>query len=387
MAGVSPLIAREIVFLSSGDTDTPMIRFRDEGALGALWQSFSGVMEKAQSGGQPVLLTESGGKARDFTFMPIRQYGAAVRNETLESFSQLLDRFYTRRAQAEHMRQKAAALTKTVKTAHDRVLRKLSAQREELAKTADRERVRRLGDLITANLYRIEKGARTVTVEDFYAEDGGEVEIPLDPLKTPQQNAARYYREYAKLKNAEIMLTEQITLGEAELEYLKSVLEALRRAETESDLAEIREELAQTGYIRPEKGGRKNKRPESAPLRFRSDEGYVITVGRNNMQNERLTLKAAAKTDVWLHAQKIPGAHVVISANGGEVGDTTLHQAAVLAATFSQSRGGGKVAVDYTLVRNVRKLPGSRPGMVTYTNYKTVIAEPDEALAERLKIK
>ena len=191
-----------------------MIRFRDEGALGALWQSFSGVMEKAQSGGQPVLLTESGGKARDFTFMPIRQYGAAVRNETLESFSQLLDRFYTRRAQAEHMRQKAAALTKTVKTAHDRVLRKLSAQREELAKTADRERVRRLGDLITANLYRIER-ARGPSRGGLLRGGRGEVEFPR-PLKTPQQNAARY-REYAKLKNAEIMLTEQITLGERSL--------------------------------------------------------------------------------------------------------------------------------------------------------------------------
>jgi len=387
MAGLSPLVAREIVFLAGGDTDTPVGRFCDPGAMRALSEAFFSVLKRAQSGAVPILLTEAGGRERDFTFMPIRQYGAAVQCQAQESFSQLLDRFYTRRARAERMRQKAAALLKTVKTAHDRVLRKLSAQREELAKTAGRERIRRLGDLITANLYRIEKGASSVTVEDFYAEDGGEITIPLDPLKTPQQNAAKYYKEYAKLKNAEIMLTQQIALGEAELEYLRSVLEALERADTESDLADIREELAQTGYLKPQKGERKPKRPESAPLRFRSDEGLLITVGRNNMQNERLTLKTAAKTDIWLHAQKIPGSHVVISTNGGAAGDKTLYQAAVLAATYSQARGGGKVAVDYTLVRNVRKMPGGRPGMVTYTNYKTCIVEPDEVLAERLKIK
>ncbi|HHT16592.1 MAG TPA: fibronectin/fibrinogen-binding protein [Papillibacter sp.] len=388
MAGISPLVAREIVFLSSGDTDTPVAHFCSQGAREVLTQAFFGVLEKATTGdAAPVMLIDGSGKPRDFTFMPIRQYGGAMEAQGMENFSQLLDRFYTRRAQAERMRLRASTLTKTVKNAHDRIARKLSAQRMELAKTEKRERIRQLGDLLTANFHRIEKGLSSVRVEDFYAEEGGETEIPLDPMKTPQQNAAKYYKEYTKLKNAEIMLTEQIVLGEQELEYLKSVLEALQRAEAESDLVEIREELVQTGYLRPQKSGQKVKRPESAPMRFQSDEGFLITVGRNNMQNERLTHKMAMKSDIWLHAQKIPGSHVIIATGGREVGEETIYQAAVLAATFSQARGGGKVAVDYAPVRNVRKMPGGRPGMVTYTNFKTCIVEPDEALAERLRIK
>jgi len=385
IAGLSPLVAREIVFTASGETDTPAgAFFRSDAAMSALEAAFSGVLEAARSGGTPVLLLR-GDSPLDFSFFPIRQYGDAAAVETLGSFSELLDRFYTRRGQLERLRSKSAALVKTVKTARDRIARKINLQRRELAQTENRERIRQLGDLLTANLHRIERGAASVRVEDFYSEEGGEVEIPLDPQKTPQQNAARYYKEYTKLKNAEGVLTEQIARGEEELEYLESVLEALGRAESENDLLEIREELAQAGYVKLQKSAQKTRRPESRPRRFRSGEGFLILVGRNNIQNERLTFRTAMKSDIWLHAQKIPGSHVIIVTEGREAGEETLRQAAVLAATFSQAKGG-KVAVDYAPVKFVRKMPGGRPGMVTYTNFKTIIAEPDEALAERLKI-
>jgi predicted ribosome quality control (RQC) complex YloA/Tae2 family protein len=337
----------------------------------------------------PYLLTDAGGKPADFCCVPIFQYGTAMRLEAFKSFSVLLDTFYTRRFTLERLRQKTQSLQKTIKNAHDRVKRKLENQREELKKTQNRERYRELGDLITANLHHAAKGMAVLRVVDYYTEDGRETDIPLDPLKTPQQNAAKFYKDYTKARNAETVLTEQIGLGEAELEYLKSVLEELSRAENERDAGEIRRELVETGYIREQAKtkGKKDKKPEAAPMRFVSGTGFDIYVGRNNVQNDALTNRLAFKTDVWLHTQKIPGSHVIISAKGQTPDDATLREAASLAAWFSQARDSGKVPVDYTLVKYVKKIPGGRPGMVTYTEQQTIIAEPDGELAKKLMIK
>jgi predicted ribosome quality control (RQC) complex YloA/Tae2 family protein len=285
------------------------------------------------------------------------------------------------------MRQRSQALTKSIKNAHDRVLRKLENQREELKKTLGRERMRELGDMITANLHAIQKGMAVFRTVDYYSQDGREIDIRLDPLKTPQQNAAKYYKDYAKARNAETVLKEQLALGEGELEYLKSVLEEISRAENERDLIEIRQELTNTGYIKPQKTGKKEKPAQSQPAHYQSRTGLMIHVGRNNVQNETLTHKAAFKTDIWLHAQKIPGSHVIISTNGQNPDDATLSEAAALAAYYSQARDSKKVPVDYALVKHVKKIPGGRPGMVTYTDYKTIMAEPDEEIVNRLKVK
>jgi len=301
------------------------------------------------------------------------------------SFSEMLDAFHTRVSQLVRARQRAAATIKTVKTARDRLIRKLAAQHDELLATAQRDYARECGDIIMANLHIMKKGQSALSAADFFSEGGAMREIPLDPLKTPQQNAAKYYKEFSKAKTAEKYLSELMSQGERELEYLESVLEEIGLAEGERDLSEIRRELEQTGYLKAPKkvdgaGKRKgsDKPAESSPMFFMSSAGMQILAGKNNAQNDRLTLKTASKSDVWLHAQKTHGAHVIISCGGAAPDEATLNEAAAIAAYYSAARESGKVAVDYTLVKNVKKPPGSRPGMVVYTDQKTIIASPED---------
>ncbi|MBE6914359.1 MAG: fibronectin/fibrinogen-binding protein [Ruminococcaceae bacterium] len=370
---LSPLICRELAY-RSGD---------DPSRLGANMEALAGCV--AAGDYTPYMLLAEG-KPKDFSFMRILQYGAAMEGEAYPSFSALLDIFYTSRSKAEEMHRRTAVLRKTVKNAHDRVAKKYVLQLEDLKKTAQREQKRRWGDLITANLYRAPKtGAERMTVEDFYEDGCPSVEIPLNKLKSPQQNAAAYYREYNKAKTAERYLTKLIEENRREEQYLASVLHEIDRAACEADIADIRRELTETGYIRPQKNAKKERSKESAPLRYVSGTGVEILVGRSNVQNDRLTTKIAEKGDMWLHTQKIHGSHVIIRCAGADVDEQTLCEAASLAAYHSQASGGGKVPVDYTRVKYVKKPAGSLPGMVIYTDYSTISAEADEALAEKLK--
>ena len=233
----------------------------------------------------------------------------------------------------------------------------------------------------------MKRGDRILAAEDFYDPEGRAREIPLDPAKSPQQNAAAYYKRYTKAKNAETALTEQLASAERELTWLNSVLEELGRVEREKDLAEIRRELIQTGYIKEDRreGKKRKKEPAEGFLRFRASSGMEIRVGKNNLQNDELTMRRSSGRDMWLHTQKIHGSHVVISCMG-EMPDTeTLTEAAMLAALYSDASEGSRVPVDYTLVKNVKKPAGARPGMVIYTDQKTIYVTPDRKLADRLK--
>lgn len=371
-ACLSPLVCREMVHRCYGDTEN-------------LPEAMDAMAETVLSGDFTPFMLLSQGRPKDFSFMRISQYGGEMQGEVFASFSELLDAFYTRRSQADDLRRRTQSLRKTVKNARDRVARKLESQREELRKTAKRDEKRRWADLITANLYRAKSGSDSMTVEDFYEEDYPTVTIPLDKLKTPQQNAASYYKEYTKAKTAERYLTKLIAENSRDEEYLSSVLDEIDRVKSESDIDDIRRELMETGYLRALKNAQKQRIRESAPLSYMSSGGYEILVGRSNTQNDRLTMKTAHKGDIWLHTQKIHGSHVIIRCAGEEVDETTLAEAASLAALHSQANGGGKVSVDYTRVKFVKKPQGSMPGMVIYTDYSTVLAEADEALAERLK--
>ena len=231
----------------------------------------------------------------------------------------------------------------------------------------------------------MKKGDRVLQTQDFYDPDLPTVEIPLDVLKTPQENAASLYRQYRKAKTAEQHLKVLIAENEKQLNYLNSVLDEIARAETERDLSEIRQELQATGFLRPDRGRKKQKSAPSAPLRFVSDDGFEILVGRSNVQNDTLTHRTARRTDLWLHVQKIHGSHVIIRCMDATPNPRTIEQAASLAVYYSQGRDGGKIPVDVTQVRNVRKSPGGLPGMVFYTDYSTVIAQSDEALVQRLR--
>ena len=383
-SGLSPLICRELCYRTFQDASPrfSLLSAEQEADFLSEMERFSCLVGAGELA--PYLLTDDQ-KLKDFSFLPIEQYGETMHCEKRASFSELLDEYYLRRDQAEAMRRKSQSLTKTIRNLRDRTARKLAMQREELLRSEDRETLRRRADLITANIYRIQKGDRVLRVEDFYDPDYPAVEIPLDPLKTPQQNAAQLYKQYQKAKTAEKHLTALIAEGETSLYYLNSVLDEISRAEGEQDLAAIRAELRNSGYLKREKSAKKEKLRPRAPLRFVSDSGYEILVGRSNAQNDELTHRMARRTDYWLHVQKIHGSHVIIRAMDTEPDEKTLAQAASLAVYYSQSRSGGKTPVDYTMVRNVRKPAGGLPGMALYTTYQTILAESDESLVNRLR--
>ena len=375
-AGLSPLICRELSYRSAERYQT-------------LPEQLDALQDCVEHGDfQPVMLLEKGtDKPLDFSFMPIRQYGETAENRVFASFSELLDAYYARREREEHRRRHSHELQRSVKTLRDRLARKLAAQREEYARCEERETVRRRAELLTANLYRAKKGQNALDCEDYYEPDCPTVTIPLDPLKTPQQNAAALFREYNKRKNAQSHLETLLAQGDRQLDYLNSVLDEIERAEGEKELAELRRELTETGVLKKQKQGKSVKTKPLPPLRYRSDDGFEILVGRNNLQNDELTTKLGRRTDYWLHTQKVHGSHVILRCEGMEPSQTALLQAASLAAYHSQGRGGGKLAVDYTMLRNVKKPAGSLPGKVIYTDCRTIVIAPDEALAERLKQK
>ena len=370
--GIPPLLEREL-------------RFRgEEGELsGAIQTMWDDVKEYPST---PVMLVRDG-KPVDFSFLPILQYGPQTESREYPSFGALLDEFYAAKEQTERVRRRGDDLLRTVRSARERTARKLENQRLELMATQDRERLRELGDILTTNLHLLERGRSTVKLQDYYDPDMCEVEIRLDPLLSPQQNAARYYKDYNKAKNAEAALTVQIEKGEGDLAYLDSVLEALTLAEGERDIQEIRQELTDSGYLKKKGGKGKEKRVAGKTMEFRTDGGLRVSVGKNNTQNDQLTAKRAGKWDWWFHTQKIHGSHVILWTEGGEPDEVSVAQAAVLAAWFSQGREAGKVPVDYTQVRYVKKPAGAKPGMVVYTTYQTMMAEPDEDLVKRLRVK
>ena len=373
--GLSPLVARELAFRAGDDSEK----------LAAELEKLGKAVEENHF---TAYLLVREGKPVDFTFLPVLQYGPETESIPRESFSALLDDFFSDRESAERVRQRGQDLVKSVTSARDRTARKLGNQARELEATKNRERLRELGDILTSNLHLMEKGMSTFRTMDFYDPEGGEVDIPLDPLLTPQQNAAKYYKEYNKAKTAEEMLTIQIEKGEKELEYLNSVLENIALAEGEKDLQEIRQELTETGYLRrPKTAAKRAKRVSGKPMEFRSSAGLRISVGKNNSQNDLLTTKLAYKSDIWLHTQKIHGSHVILWLEGGEADAQSLTEAAQLAAYFSQARDGSKVPVDYTPVKYVKKPAGARPGMVVYTTYQTAVVEPDAELAKKLRVK
>ena len=384
--GISPLIAREIAFRAAGETDRHIFELTREGEE-RFWSAFALVISTATEKQFTPFLIEREGAPLDFSYLPITQYGDAAQASRWESFSAMLDVFYEARERQERVRQRGADLIRTATTARDRLRRKLAMQEKDYAATQDRNRLRICGDLITSNLYRMERGQSKLTCENFYDENCGEITIPLDPLLTPQQNAAKYYKRYTKAKTAERYLREQMDIARRDLEYLESVLEEISEAETEQDFLDIRGELREAGYLRGQGKGKKEMKRPAKPREFRTTTGFRVLVGRNNHQNDKLTMKDADHRDLWFHTQKIHGAHVILCAEGRKVDDDTIVEAAKLAAYYSRARDSGNVPVDYTQVKNVKKPTGARPGMVIYNTCRTVNVTPEEALVKQLRVK
>jgi len=369
LGGLSPLICREAALFAARETDA-RVEFCDPAAVA---EKLSLFFREHLQHPAPYYYAAADGTPKQFAFCPIRQYGNC---EAAPSFTALLDEFYIVRDRKDAMRQKSQSVRKTVSNLCQRLTRKLAVQEKELTATFDRERLRQLGDIVTANIHKITKGQTILQCEDFYDEEMKVIEIPISPLLSPQQNAAKFYKDYTRMKNAEKELTRQIELGEQERSYLQSVLEELNRAQTDGELEEIKQELHAGGYLRLDGAKKRMKQTKLSPMRFESTDGYPIYVGRNNRQNDELTFKLARKDDIWLHASKVHGSHVIISCGGTTPPDDTVTQAAQLAAYYAESGGGQNIPVDVTTVKQVKKTPGGKPGMVIYHTYRTVIANP-----------
>ncbi len=374
--GFSPLTAREVIHKTVNKND-----------ISSFWAAFKALISDAENHiYSPTLLRKESGEPFEFSPFPINQYGSRYKIEHYESIWELTDAFFTQREHLQRERQRAATTERLMKNAESRLLKKLELQRKELKDTEKKSEFKQKADLITANIYRFKGRVDSLTLTDYIINDDGsytekEVIIKPEPGLTPSQYAQKLYKKYNKAKNAEAQITLQLEKGEAELEYVRTVLEALTRIDGQSDLDEIRRELTESGYIRklePKNQSRKSKKPQkSAPLRspmkFTTSGGLTVLVGKNNLQNDELTFRTASKNDYWFHVKNRPGSHTILLCDGQEPSDADLTEAAILAAKNSTASGDDRAEVDYTRVKNVKKPSGSKPGFVIYENYSTAI--------------
>lgn len=383
--GFSPIAAREISFRATGSTDlvTDDLTASDYEKLLYNLEKFKSMLDEKSN---PTIVS-SNGKLIDFTFFYPMQYGASAISYEYKSYSEMLDNYYFKRDLSERMKSKSQDLLKVLTNSSARISKKIAIQREELKKCTNREQLRINGDLVTANIHLLKKGDVIAEVVNYFSEDCSMVKIKLDPTLTPAQNAQKYYKEYRKAQIAETHLVKLIAQGEDDLKYIDSVFDALSRAESERELAEIRSELTEEGIIKSQKNNSAKQPPKLPPLKFISDDGFTILIGRNNQQNDKLTLKDSRNYDIWLHVLNSPGSHTVIVCENNQPPNRTIEQAAQLAAYHSSAKNSGLVAVDYTLIKYVTKPRGAKPGMVIYTHQSTVYVHPDEELVKRLAVK
>lgn len=373
--GISPVLAREWIFCAAGGRDITTEDIDDD-MSGRIVSEIKRTRDDFLSGRRKyIILKETNGSLRDFCFADITQYGRLMETLTCKSACSLLDCFYSERDNAARMKQRYQDLFRLLSSTHDRIARRTANQRRELEISEERASLKLCGDLIAANMYRIEKGMNSLECENIYDENSSMVTVKLDPRLTPSQNMQKYYQGYRKADTAEKQLKRLIAAGEDELQYIESVSDALSRAQTESDVAQLRLELCEQGYIRSPKSKSKPPRP-APPIEFTSPDGYMVLVGRNNAQNDRLTLKMAEKTDIWLHAKNITGSHVIIRTGGTEVPESTVRFAAEIAAFHSSAASSSQVPVDYVPVKYVKKPSGAKPGMVIFTNNRTLYVTP-----------
>ena len=383
--GISPILAREWTFFAGRGVYINSDKI-EPNQLERLLFAIKRTREQLEKGECFFSVVKNKeGQLRDFSFIRLTQFGTLMYTKELSSASELLDYFYFERDRAARTKQRANDLFKLLVNLTERTSRRIAAQREELAECADKDYYKLCGDLISANMYRIQKGDSLLIAENFYDESCPEIEIKLDVRKTPLQNAQKYYGEYKKSVTAEEKLAVQIEKGEEELQYLDSVFDSLTRAVSENDIIQLRLELREQGYIKS--GSSKVKPPKALPpLEYKSSDGFTVLVGRNNHQNDQLSLKFAEKSDIWLHTQSITGSHVLILTDGETPPDRTIEEAAVIAAVNSRGRNSTLVPVDYCLAKFVKKPSGAKPGKVIFTNYQTAFVKPDAELEQQLRV-
>ncbi len=380
--GISPVICREIAFTCGEDIPVCDMNSKYETLL---FDKIDDIKKLADgNSGKPYMLKDETGKPCDFSFIPVNQYGEMRKNELKSDFSGLLDEFYNEKDSVERTRQKGKDLFKFLHNAIERTSKKINLQHNELEKCADREILRINAELINANLYQLEKGSLYYDLPNYY-DNNNILRIKADPALSPAANAQKYFKLYRKAKTAEQMLTELISKNEEDLLYLESVADALSRAATQVEIDEIKSELIQTGYIKSKSKDKKNFIKSSQPVEYKTSDGFKVLVGRNNLQNDKLTFKIANKNDIWLHTQKIHGSHVIILGDNREISDNAIVEAAEIAAYHSKANGAKLTPVDYTFVKNIKKPSGAPPGKVIYHVYYSVNVSPEKEKIEKMK--
>lgn len=383
LQGVSPLTSREL----AGEFSEHFVDEVSDTGFEELKDRIDNLRQIVETGNAVAfMLKDETGKPVDFSFMPINQYGTKYTSEEKSSFSELLDEFYFECDRLDRTRQKAQDLVKFLGSAIARISKKISLQQAELRQCADREQLRISAELINANLYRLEKGAAFYDLENYYDENKI-IRIKADPSKTPAANAQKYFKDYRKAKTAEAMLTELIEQGQNDLQYLETVADSLDRASTQAEIEEIRNELVVSGFMKFKKKNNQKQPKLLPPMEYMTTDGFRVLVGRNNMQNDKLSLKTASKSDMWLHTQKFPGSHVVIISDNKEISDDAIVEAAEIAAYHSKARDAKLVPVDYTYVKHLKKPQGAPPGKVIYHVYYSVNVTPNKEKIDKMEIK
>ena len=387
--GIASSTAREMVYRACKNINAQ----KCECNLQMLYTGFMEVMDVLSSHNYTPTVIYDNGMPTEFCFTPLTHYLPACTSREFESISDMLDVFYESRDKEARIRQRAADLLKMLSHSESRIIKKLEAQRSEIAECDKGAIYKKYGDLITANMYMIKRGDVTVELVDYEdwneeTSDFGRCIIELDSRLTPSANAQKYYKKYNKTKTARVELTKQIEKGENELAYIYTVFDALTKAETSADLSEIREELYRSGYASKMRGyAAPKKQPAPTVAKFVTSNGYTVYCGKNNIQNEYITQKLAEKNDYWFHAKNVPGSHVLLVTNGDEPPAEDFTDAAEIAAYYSKAKGGASIDVDYLFAKGVKKIAGAKPGMVLYHSNWSATVTPDEEKIKKMRVK
>ncbi|SHG92104.1 Predicted component of the ribosome quality control (RQC) complex, YloA/Tae2 family, contains fibronectin-binding (FbpA) and DUF814 domains [Anaerosphaera aminiphila DSM 21120] len=368
--GISPLIARETAYRANLDEDRA-ISSLDEDSLGKLYDAFKSIVSSLNANEfKPTAIIDNE-NIIDFSSIDLMMYPNSEK-KFFSSISELLDEFYIKREKSQNLNEKSSSIKKVVKNHLDRAKNKLSKQSQELEDAFDRDKYKIYADLISSNYYKIDKGIDNISLENFYNEMEP-LNIPLDEKLSAQENANKYYKKYSKLKTAVNKLNIEIENNKNTIKYLNSVLLNIELSETSADLEEIREELVEMGYIKKNYKQKKNKVQKIKSLEYNSTDSFKIYAGKNNRQNEELTLKFANKNDMWFHVKDAPGSHVILKEDGREFTEKSIEEAATIAAYNSSLKNSDNIIVDYTLKKNVKRHPSKIPGLVSYVNYNSII--------------
>ena len=387
--GIASSTAREIVYRASGKVGISLYDCSPE----KLYTGFCEVMNTINSGEYSPCIAYDGSTPVEYSFVSLSHYGDSFLIKEITSASEMLDIFFESRDKEARIKQRAQDLLKILTHAESRIIKKLEAQKAEIAECDKGAAYKKYGDLITANMYQLKRGQTTVELVDYdlwndETEDFGKCIIELDERLTPAANAQKYYKKYNKSKTARVELTKQIEIGENELKYISSVFDALGKAETTADLNEIRTELYRSGYASKMKGyAAPKKEPAPVVAKFTTTNGYTVYCGKNNVQNEYITHKLAEKHDYWFHAKNTSGSHVLLVTNGEEPPEQDFTDAAEIAAYYSKANSGSRVEVDYLFAKGVKKVAGAKPGFVIYNSNWSAYVTPNEEKIKKMRSK